>query len=95
MLFAHMDQLGLMVRKIEANGLLRVERARRRAGKGAAVAVGACVCVGKGKTIPGIIANKSHHATQPEEKYKVLPYPELYIDCGFGSAAEVARRRHR
>ena len=26
MLFAHMDQLGLVVRKIEANGLLRVER---------------------------------------------------------------------
>jgi len=26
MLFAHMDQLGLVVRKIEANGLIRVER---------------------------------------------------------------------
>ena len=26
MLFAHMDQLGLIVRKIEANGLIRVER---------------------------------------------------------------------
>ena len=26
MLFAHMDQLGLIVRKIEANGLVRVER---------------------------------------------------------------------
>ena len=26
MLFAHMDQLGFVVRKIEANGLMRVER---------------------------------------------------------------------
>src|SRR6476646_5167553 len=26
MLFAHMDQLGLVVRKIEASGLIRVER---------------------------------------------------------------------
>ncbi len=26
MLFTHMDQLGLVVRKIEANGLVRVER---------------------------------------------------------------------
>ena len=36
----------------------------------------------------GIIANKSHHATTPDEKYRVVPYQELYIDCGFSSAAE-------
>ena len=88
MLFAHMDQLGLVVRKIEANGLLRVERVGgvpEKALPSQAVRVSA----GKGKTIPGIIANKSHHATQPDEKYKVLPYSDLYIDCGFGSAADI------
>ena len=26
MLFAHMDQLGFVVRKIETNGLIRIER---------------------------------------------------------------------
>jgi hypothetical protein len=36
-----------------------------------------------------VSANKSHHATPPEERYKVLPYPELYIDAGFGAAEEV------
>ncbi|HEV8390074.1 MAG TPA: M42 family metallopeptidase [Dongiaceae bacterium] len=88
MLFAHMDQLGLVVRKIEANGLLRVERVGgvpEKALPSQAVRVSA----GKGKIIPGIIANKSHHATQPEEKYKVLPYSDLYIDCGFGSGADI------
>jgi putative aminopeptidase FrvX len=46
-------------------------------------------CVGEGRDVPGIIANKSHHATTPEEKYRVLPYPELYIDTGLGSATDV------
>jgi putative aminopeptidase len=49
------------------------------------------LCVGAGKTLPGVIANKSHHATTPEEKYRVLPYQELYIDCGFGSAADALK----
>jgi putative aminopeptidase len=89
MLFAHMDQLGLVVRKIEANGLLRVERVGGVPEK-ALPSQSVRVSAGKGKTILGIIANKSHHATQPEEKYKVLPYSELYIDCGYRSAAEIA-----
>jgi putative aminopeptidase len=49
------------------------------------------LCVGQGRTLPGVIANKSHHATTPEEKYRVLPYQELYIDCGFGSAADALK----
>jgi putative aminopeptidase FrvX len=89
MLFAHMDQLGLVVRKIEANGLLRVERVGGVPEK-ALPSQSVRVSAGKGKTIPGIIANKSHHATQPDEKYKVLPYSDLYIDCGYRSGAEIA-----
>jgi putative aminopeptidase FrvX len=88
MLFAHMDQLGLVVRKIESNGLLRVERVGgvpEKALPSQAVRVSA----GRGRTIPGIVANKSHHATQPDEKYRVLPYSDLYIDCGFRSAGEI------
>ncbi|WP_373502176.1 M42 family metallopeptidase [Aestuariivirga sp.] len=87
MFIAHMDQLGLIVRKIEANGLIRVERLGGVPEK-ALPAQEVLLCVGHGRTIPGVIANKSHHATTPEEKYKVTPYPDLYIDCGFESAAE-------
>jgi len=88
MLFAHMDQLGLIVRKIEANGLVRVERLGGVPEK-ALPSQSVLFCIGEGRDVPGIIANKSHHATTPDEKYRVLPYPELYIDTGLGGAAEV------
>jgi putative aminopeptidase len=88
MLFTHMDQLGLVVRKIEAGGFIRVERlggVPERALPSQEV----LICVGEGRDRPGVIANKSHHATTPEEKYKVVPYQDLYIDAGFASRDEV------
>jgi putative aminopeptidase len=88
MLFTHMDQLGFVVRKIEKNGYIRIERlggVPERALASQAV----LFSIGEGRDINGVIANKAHHATQPEEKYKVLPYPELYIDAGFTSVEEV------
>lgn len=88
MLFAHMDQLGLVVRKIEANGMVRVERLGGVPER-ALPSTEVLFCIGEGKDVPGLIAHKSHHATSQDEKYKVLPYPELYIDAGFRSAAEV------
>ena len=88
MLFAHMDQLGLVVRKIEANGLVRVERLGGVPEK-ALASQSVLFCVGEGRDVPGVIANKSHHATTPDEKYRVLPYPELCIDAGFATAADV------
>jgi putative aminopeptidase FrvX len=88
MLYAHMDQLGFIVRRIEANGLVRVERlggVPERALASQAV----LFAVGEGRDVVGVIANKSHHATTPEEKYRVVPYAELYIDTGFDSADAV------
>ena len=84
MVFTHMDQLGFVVRKIEASGLIRLERlggVPERALPAQAV----ILCTDKGD-FPGVIANKSHHATGPDEKYKVLPYAELFVDAGFASA---------
>ncbi|MCX7286497.1 MAG: M20/M25/M40 family metallo-hydrolase [Rhodobacterales bacterium] len=84
MVFTHMDQLGFIVRKIETSGLIRLERlggVPERALPAQAVVL----CTAQGD-LPGVIANKSHHATTPEEKYKVLPYGELYVDAGFASA---------
>jgi putative aminopeptidase FrvX len=84
MLFTHMDQLGFVVRKIEPNGLLRFERlggVPERALPSQEV----LISVGPGRDRPGVIANKSHHATTPEEKYRVVPYQDLYIDAGFTS----------
>jgi putative aminopeptidase FrvX len=88
MLFAHMDQLGLIVRKIESDGLIRVERLGGLPER-ALPAHEVLLCVGEGRDVPGLIANKSHHATGQDEKYRVLPYTELYVDAGFRSAEEV------
>ena len=82
MLFAHMDQLGLIIRKIDADGLLRVERLGGVPER-ALASQEVLLCLGEGRDLPGVIANKSHHATTPEEKYKVLPYAEIFIDAGF------------
>lgn len=88
MLFTHMDQLGFIVRRIEKNGLIRVERlggVPERALAGQQV----LICTAKGRDVPGVIASKSHHATRPDEKYHVVPYAEIYIDCGFKTARDV------
>lgn len=87
MLFAHMDQLGLIVRKIELNGLIRVERLGGVPEK-ALPSQSVLFSIGEGRDVPGVIANKSHHATGQDEKVRVTPYQELYIDAGFHSQDE-------
>ena len=88
MLFTHMDQLGFIVRGIEADGLIRLERLGGVPER-ALAAQEVLVCVGEGRDVSGIIANKSHHATTPSEKYQVKPHSELYVDTGLSSASEV------
>ncbi len=88
MLFAHMDELGFFVRKIEDDGLIRVERmggVPERALASQAVTL----CVGDGRDVVGVIYNKSHHATTVDEKYTVLKAADLRIDTGYESKAEV------
>ena len=88
MLFTHMDQLGFIVRRIEADGLIRLERLGGVPER-ALAAQEVLICVGEGRDVSGIIANKSHHATTPSEKYRVAPYTELYVDTGLSSASAV------
>ncbi|MFZ1468141.1 MAG: M20/M25/M40 family metallo-hydrolase [Paracoccaceae bacterium] len=86
MIFTHMDQLGFIIRKVEEQGLIRLERLGGVPERAlAAQAVVLCTDTGD---LPGVIANKSHHATTPDEKYRVLPYAELYVDAGFASRAQ-------
>lgn len=87
MLFTHMDQLGFFVRKIEPDGLIRVER-MGGVSERALAAQAVLVCT-PDADIPGIIMNKAHHSTTPEEKYKVVATPDLRIDTGHGSKAAV------
>jgi len=89
MLFTHMDQLGFVVRKVEADGFIRVERLGGVPER-ALASQQVLLCVGEGRDRVGLIANKSHHATTPDEKYKVVPYMDLYIDAGFASREEAS-----
>jgi putative aminopeptidase FrvX len=89
MVFTHMDQLGFVVRKIEADGLIRLERLGGVPER--ALPAQAVVLSTDHGDLPGVIANKSHHATAPEEKYKVVPYADLYVDAGFASAKDAAQ----
>lgn len=90
MVFAHMDQLGFVVRKIEPDGFLRLERL---GGIPEKVLPGLRVLVETedGGSVPGIIGLKAHHLTPAEEKYQVIPYGALYVDVGAASAEEVHR----
>jgi putative aminopeptidase FrvX len=88
MIFAHMDQLGFLVRKVEADGFIRLERL---GGIPEKVLPGTRVWVeAEDETVyPGVIGNKAHHATLPEEKYVVTPYSKLYVDIGARSNQEL------
>lgn len=88
MLFTHMDQLGFFVRRIESDGLIRVER-MGGVSERAMAAQAVLLCVGQGRDVPGIIMNKAHHATTQDEKYKVITAPDITIDTGHGSKAAV------
>ena len=83
MVFAHMDQLGFVVRRIDPSGLLRLERL---GGVPERALAAQAVTVGDG--IPGVIGHKSHHATPPDDKYRVIPYADLFVDCGFASKGD-------
>ncbi|RNB88530.1 M42 family peptidase [Brevibacillus nitrificans] len=86
MVFAHMDELGLVVTKVEESGFLRLERLggipeKSLAGTTLLIEV-------EGKRWNGIVGTKSHHVTKQDEKYKVLPVNEIYADFGFRSKQE-------
>jgi putative aminopeptidase len=87
MLFAHMDELGLMVNRIQPDGFLRFVRVGgipERVLQGQRV-----LLTGKQGLVEGSIGVKSHHVTPAEEKYRVVPFQDCYIDIGAASAAEV------
>jgi putative aminopeptidase FrvX len=86
MVFAHLDQLGFIVRKVEESGLIRLER-QGGVPERALPAQAVVLCTERGD-VTGVISHKSHHATPPEERYQVVPYARLAVDAGFASRQE-------
>lgn len=77
MLAAHMDEIALVVTKIEKGGFLRVWQA---GGFDPRTLVGQEVIVHGKKPLHGIIGSKPPHLTSPKEREKAAPLEELYID---------------
>jgi len=86
MLFAHMDELGLMVRKIEPDGFLRVTRVGGMPEK--SLPAQRVVLRGSQGDVFGIIGSKSHHVTPAEDKFRVTEIKDLFVDIGADSKAE-------
>lgn len=86
LVFAHMDEVGFIVRNIEDNGFVRIERLGgipEKSMLGQAVVLDTA-----GGRLQGVIGTKSHHWTAPEEKFTVPPIREAYVDFGFYTKRE-------
>jgi putative aminopeptidase FrvX len=86
LIFAHLDELGLVVRGIEPDGYIRVHRL---GGVPERVLPGTRVVLHtQTGDLPAVIGLKSHHLTPADEKYVALPASALYVDLGYRSADE-------
>ncbi|WIV10946.1 M42 family metallopeptidase [Proteiniborus sp. MB09-C3] len=87
MIAAHMDEVGLMITRIEDSGLLRFTCV---GGIDQRVLVSKPVIVGN-KKINGVIGAKPFHLQKRTEWKKALDYKELYIDIGVSSKDEAEK----
>jgi putative aminopeptidase FrvX len=78
MLSAHMDEIGLMVTGVE-KGFLRIARV---AGSDARVMLGQEVVVHGQRELPGVVGSRPPHVLSPDERDRVLPFDQLFVDVG-------------
>lgn len=87
LLTAHIDEIGFIVKKIEANGLLRFEKL---GGNDDRILLAQPVRVmGADGEIPGVIGTISAHYAKFDDAAKVKKHSQLYIDIGASSKEEV------
>ena len=86
MAFAHMDSVGFIVRKIEKDGFIGLDRLGGIPEK-VLPGLNMRVRTTDGGYIDGVIGGKSHHAVSEEEKYRANKIAELYLDIGASSGA--------
>ncbi len=89
---AHMDEIGFIIRKVDANGFLRFEKL---GGHDDRILLAQRVWVrGSQGRVLGVIGCKSAHLTGPNtgapgERDRVVKHTEMYIDIGARNADEV------
>ncbi|WP_295622267.1 M42 family metallopeptidase [uncultured Methanobrevibacter sp.] len=80
MLAAHMDEIGLMVRYIDDNGFIRFSTV---GGVNDQMLMNQTVVIhSRNGDFTGVIGSKPPHVTKPEERKKVVPFDEMFIDIG-------------
>jgi len=86
--FAHMDEVGMAVKRVESDGFLRLERL---SAVNSHVLPGAVynVRTHQGTLIKGVIGAKAHHFMAADEKAKLPEMKDLFLDIGCRSVAEV------
>lgn len=84
MLAAHMDEVGFLVKDITDEGFLRFTCA---GGLDPKVVLACPVRIGKNK-VKGVIGIKAVHLTKAEERTKLPPFDDMYIDIGATSREE-------
>lgn len=90
MLAAHMDEVGLMVKRLTDEGYLKFACL---GGIDRRVLIGKPVFLGKDR-VPGVIGLKAIHLTTAEEEKKVPKLEELFIDIGAKSREEAEKLTH-
>jgi putative aminopeptidase FrvX len=88
MIFAHTDSLGMIVKGVEENGFIRIERVGGVPERILA-ASNVILQTSTNGIINGVIGFVSHHLTPPDDKYVVKPISECYVDIGATNAKEV------
>lgn len=87
--FAHMDEVGLIVKKVEEDGFLRLERVGGVPEKVLPASMVDVHTLDETKTYRAVIGNTSHHLTPADKKFSVTTIEELYADLGCISKEEV------
>jgi putative aminopeptidase FrvX len=87
MVDAHTDEVGMMITRIEKNGLLGF---RSVGGIDDRLLMAKGIVIGE-KRLPGIITAPPIHLTKAEQRKKVIKIDQLVIDIGASSADEAKR----
>ena len=90
-LFAHSDEIGFIIKKIENNGFIRIERI---GGVNRNILHGTTIQFinENGDIVLGVIGVKSHHFMKDSEKGIISSQEELYVDIGAFSKEEVCNK---
>ncbi|MFZ4451691.1 M42 family metallopeptidase [Salibacterium aidingense] len=90
MIFGHMDEIGFIVRYIDENGYLYIERI---GGANVNVLPGIQLNVlGDKGVVPGVVGTKAYHFLKPAEKGSFPSLENIYLDIGVFSRSEAEQK---